>query len=197
MDRNILLVGLGGLIGSTARYLVAVLFAGQFTSSFPLATFTVNIVGCVFIGLFVAFSERGNILSPEWRMLLTTVFAADSQPFQRSPMKALSSCRMVSFSTSAKRSSQRCYRLRGNISWHSSCEVDMTLQLERDSKLLRIFIGEVDKLGHHRFTRRLCMQQRSKELRVQQYFAAFSRTVPAAVSTRQNFWTSPWICRLS
>jgi PII-like signaling protein len=24
----------------------------------------------------------------------------------------------------------------------------MTLQLERDSKLLRIFIGEADKLGH-------------------------------------------------
>jgi CrcB protein len=81
MDRNILLVGLGGLIGSTARYLVAVLFDGQFTSSFPLATFTVNIVGCFFIGLFVAFSERGNILSPEWRMLLTTGFCGGFTTF--------------------------------------------------------------------------------------------------------------------
>lgn len=81
MDRNIFLVGLGGLIGSIARYLVAVLFAGQFTSSLPLATFTVNIVGCFAIGILFALSDRGNILSPEWRVFLTTGFCGGFTTF--------------------------------------------------------------------------------------------------------------------
>jgi len=81
MDRNIFLVGLGGLIGSVARYLVAVLFAGQFTSSFPIATFTVNIVGCFIIGILFALSDRGNILSPEWRVFLTTGFCGGFTTF--------------------------------------------------------------------------------------------------------------------
>jgi fluoride exporter len=81
MDRNILLVGLGGLIGSVARYLVAILFAGQFASSFPLATFAVNIAGCFLIGILFALSDRGNILSPEWRVLLTTGFCGGFTTF--------------------------------------------------------------------------------------------------------------------
>ena len=81
MDRNILLVGLGGLIGSVARYLVAVLFAGQFTSSLPFATFTVNIAGCFVIGILFALSDRGNILSPEWRVFLTTGFCGGFTTF--------------------------------------------------------------------------------------------------------------------
>lgn len=81
MDRNILLVGFGGFIGSIARYLVAVLFAGQFTSSFPLATFVVNIAGCFLIGVLFALSDRGNILSPDWRIFLTTGFCGGFTTF--------------------------------------------------------------------------------------------------------------------
>jgi len=81
MDRNIFLVAFGGLLGSVARYLVAVLFAAQFTSSFPLATFTVNISGCFIIGILFALSDRGNILSPEWRIFLTTGFCGGFTTF--------------------------------------------------------------------------------------------------------------------
>lgn len=81
MDRNILLVGFGGFIGSIARYLVAVLFAGQFTSAFPLATFVVNIAGCFLIGVLFALSDRGNILSPDWRIFLTTGFCGGFTTF--------------------------------------------------------------------------------------------------------------------
>src|SRR5215468_3938654 len=81
MDRNILLVGLGGLLGSIARYLVTVLFAGQFATSFPLATFVVNISGCFIIGILFALSERGSGLSPEWRIFLTTGFCGGFTTF--------------------------------------------------------------------------------------------------------------------
>ena len=81
MDRNVLLVGVGGFVGSVARYLVAVLFANQFSSVFPFATLTVNVVGCFLIGIIFALSDRGNILSPEWRVLLTTGFCGGFTTF--------------------------------------------------------------------------------------------------------------------
>ena len=81
MDRSVLLVGLGGFVGSVARYLVAVLFAGYISSVFPFATLAVNIVGCFLIGVLFAISDKGNILSPEWRILLTTGFCGGFTTF--------------------------------------------------------------------------------------------------------------------
>ena len=81
MDRSILLVGLGGLIGSVARYAVALLFAGQFATEFPFATLAVNIAGCFLIGVIFALGDRGNILSPEWRIFLTTGFCGGFTTF--------------------------------------------------------------------------------------------------------------------
>jgi CrcB protein len=43
-----LLVALGGALGSTARYAVALLFAG---ATFPIWTLTVNLLGSLLIGL--------------------------------------------------------------------------------------------------------------------------------------------------
>ena len=47
MFRNILLVGLGGAIGSISRYLVTVFIDNK---TLPIATFTVNIFGSFLIG---------------------------------------------------------------------------------------------------------------------------------------------------
>jgi len=81
MDRSILLVGIGGLVGSVARYAVALVFAGQFSSVFPFATLIVNVAGCFLIGVIFALSDRGNILSPEWRIFLTTGFCGGFTTF--------------------------------------------------------------------------------------------------------------------
>jgi CrcB protein len=81
MDRNILLVGIGGLLGSVARYLVAIALAGQTAGIFPFATLAVNIVGCFLIGLIFAFADRGNLLTPEWRIFLTTGFCGGFTTF--------------------------------------------------------------------------------------------------------------------
>ena len=81
MDRTIILVGIGGMLGSIARYLIAVFFAGQFSSVMPYATLTVNIVGCFLIGILFGLSERGNILTPEWRVFLTTGFCGGFTTF--------------------------------------------------------------------------------------------------------------------
>lgn len=52
MIRNILLVGLGGGLGSIARYLAQRWVAQSYSHYFPWGTFAVNIVGCLLIGIF-------------------------------------------------------------------------------------------------------------------------------------------------
>ncbi len=81
MDRSILLVGVGGFIGSILRYLAAIAFSSQTSTGFPIATFTVNIIGCFLIGVIFALSERGNVLPPEWRIFLTTGFCGGFTTF--------------------------------------------------------------------------------------------------------------------
>ncbi|NLY24653.1 MAG: CrcB family protein [Bacteroidales bacterium] len=36
-----------------------------------MGTFTVNIIGSFVIGILFGLSEKGNIMSPEWRIFLT------------------------------------------------------------------------------------------------------------------------------
>lgn len=55
MIKTILLVGLGGAIGSVFRYLTHWLTTKYFHSSFPLSTFLVNVIGSLLIGLFIGY----------------------------------------------------------------------------------------------------------------------------------------------
>ena len=72
MNRGIILVGLGGMFGSIARYLAASLLTRQFPSAFPYGTFLVNILGCFLIGSVFGLSERYDWLTAEWRLFLAT-----------------------------------------------------------------------------------------------------------------------------
>lgn len=77
----ILLVGAGGAIGSVARFLSQQMIARYYPSSFPWGTLIVNIVGCFIIGIVYAFGEKGNLLSPEMRLLLATGFCGGFTTF--------------------------------------------------------------------------------------------------------------------
>lgn len=81
MGRDILLVGIGGLFGSVLRYLVSIIASTYLTSPFPYATFAVNVTGCFLIGVIFAVSDRGQLISPEWRILLTTGFCGGFTTF--------------------------------------------------------------------------------------------------------------------
>ena len=58
--KQILLVGLGGGIGSIFRYLTSLLTVKQISSSFPIATFFVNITGCLLIGLLIGYFSSSS-----------------------------------------------------------------------------------------------------------------------------------------
>ncbi|MFN8248752.1 MAG: fluoride efflux transporter CrcB [Ferruginibacter sp.] len=67
MIKNILLVGLGGSIGSMGRYLVSHFMK---PGSFPWATLTVNITGSFIIGIIFALAARDEYFSQNWRLFL-------------------------------------------------------------------------------------------------------------------------------
>jgi fluoride exporter len=81
MLKLILLVGTGGFIGSVARFLGSRYITENFLSSFPFGTMTVNIFGCFLIGIFYGMSERGNLMSEEWRIFLTVGFCGGFTTF--------------------------------------------------------------------------------------------------------------------
>lgn len=76
MLRNILLVAIGGAIGSVCRYLLS----GISVASWPWGTFAVNILGSLFIGLLVGLVSKG-IVSPEIKLLLVTGFCGGFTTF--------------------------------------------------------------------------------------------------------------------
>ena len=81
MDKTFLLVGIGGFAGSVLRYWLALFIGRQVNSQFPIGTLTVNIIGCLLIGMIAGFSERDTFLSPETRILLTTGFCGGFTTF--------------------------------------------------------------------------------------------------------------------
>ena|SRR6476661_3516673 len=81
MFTNVLLVGLGGAVGSIGRYLCQRWVNDYYQHSFPLATFLVNITGCLLIGVLFALGERGNVLSQSTRLLLITGFCGGYTTF--------------------------------------------------------------------------------------------------------------------
>ncbi len=66
-------VGLGGFIGSVARYGVSVWLPPVAAGRFPLATFAVNCLGCLLIGLLAGALMRAPVPEAVRLFLLTGV----------------------------------------------------------------------------------------------------------------------------
>jgi CrcB protein len=68
---NMLLVGVGGFLGSIGRYLLSGAVYQLFPNlNFPTGTTVVNVSGCFLIGFTSALVEIRNLLSPEIRIFL-------------------------------------------------------------------------------------------------------------------------------
>jgi fluoride exporter len=78
--KNILIIGLGGFLGSISRYLAARYIQSMFLSSFPFGTFVVNITGCFLIGLFYGISEKSG-MGTETKLFLTVGFCGGFTTF--------------------------------------------------------------------------------------------------------------------
>ena len=70
---NVILVGVGGFVGSVGRYLTYLLVSTYFNHSFPVATLLVNTIGCFAIGaLSATVGHYAALSNPRILLLLTT-----------------------------------------------------------------------------------------------------------------------------
>jgi CrcB protein len=71
--RELLLIGTGGFIGSVCRYLLSKAVQEKTLSLFPFGTLTVNIIGCLAVGLVFATSEKFHFTSGRILFLTTGI----------------------------------------------------------------------------------------------------------------------------
>lgn len=68
---QLLIIGLGGFVGTILRYIMGGLVqSGAGSSAFPWGTLTINVLGCLGIGLVAELSEARGFLRPEMRGFL-------------------------------------------------------------------------------------------------------------------------------
>ncbi|MDR2913748.1 MAG: fluoride efflux transporter CrcB [Tannerella sp.] len=81
MVKELLLVGLGGGVGSILRYLSVFLSNKMFPVAFPVGTFFVNVLGCLILGLLIGLIDHQHILSESHRFLFITGFCGGFTTF--------------------------------------------------------------------------------------------------------------------
>ena len=78
---GVLLVAVGGAIGSVTRYLVGGWIAARLGSAFPYGTFAINVTASFIIGFFLAFSQERVSLNPNWRLFVAVGFVGGYSTF--------------------------------------------------------------------------------------------------------------------
>ncbi len=81
MLRTLFLVAFGGGIGSVFRYLTTILVQKYYSTVFPLATFIINILGCLLIGLLFGYFQKNLVTNSNLQWLLVTGFCGGFTTF--------------------------------------------------------------------------------------------------------------------
>ena len=67
-------------MGSSLRYLVTIAM-NQYSKVLPFGTFTVNIIGCLLIGMILGYAQRENTITSNQTLLLATGFCGGFTTF--------------------------------------------------------------------------------------------------------------------
>jgi CrcB protein len=81
MIKQLLLVGLGGGMGSMLRFLTSYATAKYYANAFPLGTFLANIFGCLLIGWLMGLFGTNLGENQNLRVLLVTGFCGGYTTF--------------------------------------------------------------------------------------------------------------------
>ena len=81
MIRNLLLIALGGGIGSVFRYLTSVLVQKYYASVFPIATLITNVLGCFLIGIAISLLEKNDFVNSNLKWFFITGFCGGYTTF--------------------------------------------------------------------------------------------------------------------
>ena len=78
--KSFLLVFLGGGLGSGLRYIITITI-NQYSKVLPFGTLTVNMLGCLLIGLILGYAQKENTLTSNQTLLLATGFCGGFTTF--------------------------------------------------------------------------------------------------------------------
>lgn len=81
MIRTLLLIAIGGGIGSVFRYLTAIFVQKYYASVFPLATLITNVLGCFLIGFAMALLEKNDLVNSNIKWFFITGFCGGYTTF--------------------------------------------------------------------------------------------------------------------
>lgn len=80
MLQSVLMVGVGGFVGSVLRYLISHYMTLSWPTIYPAGTFTVNLAGSLLIGIIIAAALTENI-HQQARLLLAAGFCGGFTTF--------------------------------------------------------------------------------------------------------------------
>lgn len=81
MNRSVIFVAIGGMIGTVCRYFSVSIVAGILPFTFPFGTFAVNIIGCFIMGAALGLAEHSLWLDRDWRAFVTAGFCGGFTTF--------------------------------------------------------------------------------------------------------------------
>ena len=84
-----LLVGIGGFLGSNARYLLAHWIGMRYGTSFPYGTMVINVTGSFIIGLFLVLISERFPVHPNWRLFFSVGFLGGYTTFSTFSFESL------------------------------------------------------------------------------------------------------------
>jgi CrcB protein len=88
-----LVVGVGGFLGSIARYWVGGYISDRMGTRFPYGTFLINVTGSFLIGLTVTLLAERVHLDPNWRYLVPIGFIGAYTTFSTFEIETFQSMR--------------------------------------------------------------------------------------------------------
>jgi len=81
MIRTLLLIAIGGGIGSALRYLTSIVVQKYYAAAFPLATLITNSIGCFLIGIAMALLEKNDLVNSNIKWFFITGFCGGYTTF--------------------------------------------------------------------------------------------------------------------